>query len=91
MHQSDSCRRSVSSFYSLFTGSLFVEAYWKRSQAGEAVWMLSKYHRIPIQSHLLHVVSDVVRVIALAEGFVRQSGDVVILHGEIKYRSFLNR
>lgn len=69
--------------------SLLVQANWKRSQADEAVWMLSEYHRVSIQSHLQHVVPDVVCVIALAESFICQGGDVVILHGETKYHSFL--
>lgn len=80
------CVLSLLSFH--WTFSLLVEAYWKRSQTDEAVWMLGKYHWIPVQSHLLHVVPDVVCVVALAESFIRQGGYVVILHGETKYHSF---
>ncbi|MCJ8741663.1 hypothetical protein PDJAM_G00073190, partial [Pangasius djambal] len=51
--------------------------------------MLGKYHRVSIQSHLLHVVPDVVCVVALAESVIRQGGYVIILQGETKYHSFL--
>lgn len=84
--QSDNCRRGVSSLYSPSTlywiRSLLVEANWKRSQTDEAVWMLSKDNGVPIQSHLHHVVSDVVCVISLAKSFIRHRGYIVVLHEE---------
>lgn len=79
------CVLSLQSLHLIF--SLLVEPDWKSSQTDEAVWMLGKHQRIPIQSHLLHVVPDVVCVVPLAERFIRQGSYVVVLHGETKYHS----
>lgn len=64
--------------------SSFVEADWQSPQADEAVRMLGQDHRIPIQSYLLQVISDVVSVISLAESFSGQVGYVIVLMGNTK-------
>lgn len=59
-----------------------VRSNWQSPQADEAVGVLSQHQWVSIQAHLLHVGSDVVRVVAFAEGLIRYSGYVVVLPGE---------
>lgn len=83
----EACPLPLRSLHRVF--GLLVEADGKRSETDEAVWVLSEYDGVPVQSHLQHAVPDVVCVVALAESFVRHGGYIIILHGETECRYFL--